>query len=174
MKADIMLVSCSARQAKQSHLSPSQPTMRANRTSAEKTVPSTSARWAAGPTTDPAVYLRALIVDTLLVLYILPRLGYVWNGHRKTHALGNWLEFNRSKACFLLLRGPQIQTMFLTLIYCHNHFQLVNLKPYVFNANILYKCCYGFSLSHRLTSTSWRRSPQVPRHPTSWWGSLSS
>lgn len=106
MKADIMLVSCSARQAKQSHLSPSRLTMRANRTSAEKTVPSTSARWAAGPTADPAVYLRALIVDTLLVLYILPRLGYVWNGHRKTHALGNWLEFNRSKACFLLLSGP--------------------------------------------------------------------
>lgn len=51
---------CSAWQAKQSHLSPSQLTTKANRTSAEKTARSTSVRWAARPTAASSVCLRAL------------------------------------------------------------------------------------------------------------------
>lgn len=70
-----MLVSCSAWQAKQSHLNPSQPTMRSNRTSAEKTVLSTSARWAAGPPAEPVVYLKALIAAHISSAVYFSKLG---------------------------------------------------------------------------------------------------
>lgn len=103
-KTDMMLVSCSARQAKQSHLSPSQPTTRANRMSAEKTVQSTSARWAARPTTDPTVCLRALIAGHITRTVCLTKIGLRVKWSPQDSCPGNLTGI--WQACFLLLCQP--------------------------------------------------------------------
>lgn len=66
---------CSAWQAKRSHLSPSQLTTKANRTSAEKTVHLTSARWAARPTADFSVCLWALRAGRMTKAVYLTKIG---------------------------------------------------------------------------------------------------
>ena len=60
----------------------------------------------------------------------------------------------------------QVQTLFRICIST----SLSNIYP-----DVLYKTrCFCFFPSHRLTSTSWRRSLPVLRRPTSWWGSWNS
>lgn len=99
-----MIVSCSARQAKRSHLRHSQPTTRANRMSAEKTVQSTSARWAARPTADPTVCLQALIAGHVTSTVYLTKIGLRVKWSPQDSCPGNLTGI--WQACFLLFCQP--------------------------------------------------------------------